>query len=72
MSVDVHELWGEKCRVFWLVLSDASWEKNPNAVLLKRAAKLVKKHNPGFVSVTGITMSGDNEFQLFVCMGDGS
>lgn len=71
VDVTVRELWGERYRLFELFLCDESWEHNPNVVLLRRAAELIERHNPALVHVTGITMCGDNEFQLFVCMDCG-
>lgn len=67
-EVAVRELWAERYRVFELSLHDGSWERNPSAVLLRRAAELIERHNPALVHITGITMPGDDEFELFVCM----
>lgn len=70
-DVAVRELWGERTRVFELYIEDASWEQNPNAALLRRAAELIERHDPAMVHVTGIMMTGDDEFGLYVCMDSG-
>lgn len=72
MNVNVREMWGERWHAFELYLHDPGWEENPNVRLMRSALELIERHNPAGVFLTGITMCGNDEFQMIVVMDGGS